>query len=96
MLLLYEVAKGKNSHMYPWIMSLPTSHGDKLARWSDKELEELQDESLADEARQQRASIDGAYEALRANSPKTQVARRAAALLQASAERASRTEEPRR
>ncbi len=81
MLLLYEVAKGKDSHMYPWILSLPASHDDKLARWTDTELEELQDESLAAEARQQRASIDGAYAALRATSPKTQVARRRTLLL---------------
>ena len=73
LLLLYEVAKGKESDYYPWILSLPASHEDKLARWSQEELDELQDDNLAEDARRQRDTIDGVFEALRASSSKTAV-----------------------
>jgi hypothetical protein len=73
LLLLYEVGKEENSEFYPWILSLPATHDDKLARWSQEELEELQDDSLAADAKIQRDSIDGIYEALRSSSPNTQV-----------------------
>ena len=75
MLLLYELSKGEKSSFYPWILSLPATHDDKLARWTKSELDELQDEFLAADAVRQRDSIDGVYDALRASSPNTPVPR---------------------
>jgi hypothetical protein len=72
-LLLLEVSKGASSDYYPWIRAMPTDHSDKLARWSDAELLELQDPALAREAQQQRAIIDAAYGDLSRLSPATPI-----------------------
>ena len=70
-LLLYEAGKGAASDYFPWIQAMPLDHSDKLARWSDEELQELHDDALAREARRQRELIDDAYQTLARMSPST-------------------------
>jgi hypothetical protein len=73
MLLLHEASKGAASDYHPWIRAMPPSHDDKLQRWTDEELAELQDDTLASEARRQRELIDSVYATLKQLSPRTPV-----------------------
>jgi hypothetical protein len=54
--LLHEMLKGEASRYFPWIAILPTP--DLISNWSDSELAELQDETLAQAARDRNAELN--------------------------------------